>query len=747
MRKMMWFTLGFGAASAFCAYAWLTERLYLLAMAVLLLAFAALIGRRWLKVMGWVAAVLFGISAGLCWFQFYSDIYLSKTAALDGQIADVTARCTDYSYETAYGTGVDGILYLDGRSYRARFYVSGKIHMEPGDILTGAFRFKVTTPEGEFETSSYQGKGIFLIGYQVEDAELARLAQTPKWAYPAMLRHKLLNLIDASFPEDASAFAKALLLGDRTGIDYETNTAFQVSGIMHIIAVSGLHVTILFTLIYNLCFKRRWLVALLGLPALVLFAVVGGLSPSIIRACIMQALIIIAMLFDREYDGPTELSFACLVMLLANPLVITAVSFQLSVGCMIGIFLFQKRIFDYFIEKLRKEEKPRFGKLKYRLASSVSMTLSAMSLTTPLVAWYFGTVSLVGIITNLLTLWVISFIFYGIMLVCLTGWLWPAVGSALAWVIAWPIRYVLLVSKVLASFPLAAVYTRSVYIVAWLVFAYVLFALFLLMKEKKPGLFAGCIALGLCLCIAVSWIEPLSDSCRMTVLNVGQGQSIILQSEGKTYLVDCGGSYDEDAADLAAETLLSQGVARLDGVILTHFDRDHSGGIGYLLSRIEADTVFVPDYEDDTGTLAMLEELLPGRTRPVRKDILLTYGNTMITIFGPVVPDSGNESSLAVLFRSENCDILITGDRSDFGERMLLKTADIPDLEILVAGHHGSKHSTCEELLAATTPEIVVISVGENHYGHPAPEVLDRLEKYGCTVYRTDIHGNITFRR
>ena len=747
MRKLVWFTIGFAAASAFCAYAWITESLYPLALAVLPLAAAALIGKRWFKPMCYAALALLGISAGLGWFQLYSDAYLSGANILHGQTADVTARITDYSYETDYGTGVDGVLYLDGKSYRARFYVSGSIDMEPGDILTGAFRFKVTTPEGEFRNSSYQGKGIFLIGYQVEDAELAKLAEPPKWAWPAMLRRALLELIEGAFPEDTAPFAKALLLGDRTDIDYETNTAFQVSGIMHIIAVSGLHVTILFALIYNLCFKRRWLVALLGLPALALFAVVGGFSPSILRACIMQALMILAMVFDREYDGPSELSFACLVMLLGNPLVITSVSFQLSVGCMIGIFLFQKRLFDYFLEKLQGDKAPRFRKLRYHIARSFSMTLSAMSLTTPLVAWYFGVVSLVGILTNLLTLWVISLIFYGIMLVCLTGWFWPAVGTAASWAVSWPIRYVLLVSKALASFPLAAVYTRSVYIVGWLVFSYLLFGLFLIMNQKNPGLFAGCVAMGLCLCIAASWIEPLTDSCRMTVLNVGQGQSIILQSEGKTWLVDCGGDYDEDAADLAARTLLSQGISRLDGVILTHFDRDHSGGIGYLLSRIDADSVFVPDYEDDAGVRAMLEERMPGQVYPVSKDLVLSFGITNITIFAPVVPDSGNESSLAVLFQSENCDILITGDRTGFGERMLLKTAGIPDLEILVAGHHGSKHSTCEELLAATTPEIVVISVGENHYGHPAEEVLDRLEGCGCTVYRTDIHGNIIFRR
>ena len=131
----------------------------------------------------------------------------------------------------------------------------------------------------------------------------------------------------------------------------------------------------------------------------------------------------------------------------------------------------------------------------------------------------------------------------------------------------------------------------------------------------------------------------------------------------------------------------------------------------------------------------------------LRDNIILTYGDTEISVFGPVVPDSGNESSLAILFRHENCDILITGDRSDFGERMLLKTADIPQVDILVAGHHGSKHSTSEELLHAVMPEIAVISVGENYYGHPTQEVLARLAAIGAEVYRTDIHGNIVLRR
>ncbi len=747
MRKLMWFTVGFAAASAFCSYLWVTEDLALPAIFGFALFAAFLIGSVWVKALRILAVVCLGISFGLGWFQFYSYGYLSAAEAMDGQLTQVSAQCIDYSYETSYGTAVEGILYLDEKPYQAKLYTSGHVDMEPGDVLEGIFRLRVTTPEGDYDSSYYQGEGVFLLGYQQEDARLLKLEQNPKWTFPVVLRQKLLTLIDAIFPGDAAPFCKALLLGYRRDLDYETETALQTSGIMHIVAVSGLHVTILFTLIYNACFRRRWLVAILGIPTLALFAVVGGGSPSIVRACIMQGLIITAMLFDREYDGPSELAFACLVMLLINPMIIQSVSFQLSAGCMIGIFLFQKPLCDWFNLKLDTEH-TKFGKqLKYRFSKSVSMTLSAMSLTTPLVAIYFGMVSLVGILTNLLTLWIINFIFYGIMLACAWGWFWPTVGALTGSVIAWPVRYVLLTAKLLARIPFAAVYTASIYIVAWLVFAYVLFALFLVSKEKKPELFAGCVVFGLCLALAVSWAEPMTDDCRMTVLEVGQGQSIILQSEGKTYLVDCGGSYADTTANVAAQKLLSQGIARLDGVILTHFDADHAGGIDYLLSRIPADMVFVPDYADTSGTTALLEKRMPDRINYVLSDLVLSYGATKITIFGPVVPDSGNESSLAVLFQRENCDILITGDRSDFGERMLLKTAELPDLEILVAGHHGSKHSTCEELLAATTPEIVVISVGDNNYGHPAQEVLDRLIKYGCTVYRTDIHGTIVLRR
>lgn len=312
---------------------------------------------------------------------------------------------------------------------------------------------------------------------------------------------------------------------------------------------------------------------------------------------------------------------------------------------------------------------------------------------------------------------------------------------------AWPIRYVLTVARALAEFPLAAVYTRSDYTVAWLAFIYVLLAIYLTMKEKPALHFAVAAVLTLCLSVGLSWAEPWVGEYRMTVLDVGQGQAILLQNEGKTFLVDCGADYDEDAADITAETLLSQGISRLDGIILTHYDRDHSGGLPYLLTRIDTDLLLMPYCLDENGVGEALTAMVGDRAQVVMEDLNLRYDTTELTVFAPVSYNSGNESSMCVLFRAENCDILITGDMGEAGERLFLKYHDLPQVDALVVGHHGSKYSTGEELLAAVLPQYAFISVGrDNSYGHPAQAVLDRLTEMGCIIYRTDEDGTIIFR-
>lgn len=741
MRRLMWFTLGFGAACAVGGYfhhviLWIPALVAAVCFAGLLFLWQKW---NWIRP---VAAVLLGLCAGCLWFWSYDTAVLNVAKSVDETIVVVDAVASDYSYQTDYGIAVDARVKLEGRTIDARLYINEDISLKPGDTIYGAFLLRYTNRTGD--VTYHRGNGVLLLGYPRGEIVTSKCDKVPLRYYPAVLRQKLIDTIVDVFPSDTSFFAKALLLGERTDVDYETNTSFKVSGISHIIAVSGLHVSILFSLVFLIAGKRRVMTALLGIPTVLLFAAVAGFTPSITRACLMQILMMLALLFEREYDPPTAQSFAALVMLVAQPMVITSASFQLSVGCMAGIFLFYNRIKLWLTELsfwIDWKGKNIIMRLKNWLCSGVAVTLSAQFFTTPLVSSYFGTISLVGILTNLLTLWAVSYAFYGIMAVCLLAMFWGWGAKALAWLVSWIIRYVLVIARTLAAFPLAAVYTQSIYIVLWAVICYVLILLFLCFKKRQPHVLILCGGIGLCLALFLSWLEPLLDDVRMTVLDVGQGQCVLIQADGKNYLIDCGGDSDTESADLAAETLLSQGIARLDGLIVTHYDRDHAGGVGHLLSRVPADAVFLPEGES---------ELIPdtGAEMIVYEDLNLRWGDNCLTVFAPMLSTSSNESGLSVLFSGENCDILITGDMSTLGETLLLHEKQIPELTALVAGHHGSKSSTGERLLAQTTPQYVFISVGEdNSYGHPHGDVLERLERFGCTVYRTDENGNLIFRR
>ena len=748
MRKLMWLTIGFAGACALgaggCQYG-----LAIVVIAAVLSGLMLLLSRL-KKSFRPAAMVCAGIAIGLSWFGMFESVYLSPLSNMDRQTVSVSIRAVDYSQQTDYGNIVDGEIDLAGKRYKVYVHLDEREEppaLVPGDIITGEFYFKAAAEVG---WSQHLGNGIFLIAYQrgeisVEPGE-RRFSD-----YPAIWRNRILRLLENAFSGDTIGFAKALLLGDTTDLPYETDTAFKVSGIRHIVAVSGLHVSILFSVVYLLSGRKRLFAALLGIPVLVLFAAVTGFTPSVTRACVMQILMILAMLLEREYDPPTALAFAVLTMLCVNPFSVTSVSMQLSVGCLIGIFLFSAKIHNWILsDKCLGEAKGKGVKarLKRWFAGSVSITLSTMITTTPLCAWYFGMVSLVGILTNLLTLWIVSFLFYGIMLVCLLGLIWSPAANVLAWVVSWGARYVIYTAKLLAKFPFAAVYTHSIYVVIWLVLCYALLAVFLIGKKKYPLVYAGCVVFSLCAALLTSWTEPLRDDFRMTVLDVGQGQCILLQSDGRTYMVDCGGMGPKGTADEAANALLSQGVAKLDGLIITHYDGDHSEGAENLLFRMNTDLVLVPATKKEPDIKEGIENAASGDVYTVRDNMELTWSDNKITVIPSHMENSDNESGICVLFQTENCAILITGDRDAFGERMLLKNMDIPKLDALVVGHHGSRNSTGLDLLEATRPEVAIISVGENNpYGHPATETLNRLIEFGCKVYRTDLHGTIIYGR
>lgn len=740
MRRLMWFSLGFSAACGLCAYLLLDQPLLLAAGAVGCGVILAAGGRKKLKI---PVGVLLGAAAGFAWYSGFCQLYLSPAAAMDGTEVPVTAIVSDYSREGAYGTTVDGVIMCEGRPFQVRLYLKQREQLKPGDRIASGFCFRLTTANGAEDATYHRGKGIFLLGYQRGKASIQQ-GSCPWWGWPAVFRQQIRQSLSQWMPEDVFPFAKALLLGDSSDLSYETDVNLQLSGIRHLVAVSGLHVSFLYGFIRILTLKKRRLTALVGLPCLLFFAASAGFTPSVVRASIMVGLMMLASAFDREYDPLTELSFAALVMLMGNPLTVTSVSFQLSVTSVLSIVLFGPGIREYLLCHWMPEPK-KLSKVQKKwisgLAGGIGVSVSALILVTPLCAFYFGTVSLISVVTNLLTVWMVGYIFCGLILLCGFSLFFPYAAGILAWITTWMIRYVLFTADLLAAFPLSAVYTCSPYIRIWLLFIYTIIPFSYRLKQKALPVICG--MLGLLLAVILSWAGLRTDDFRATVLDIGQGQCILIQSEGKNFLVDCGGDYDREAADLAAETLLSQGIGKLDGVFITHYDRDHVGGARLLLTRMDADLIMLPTKQDTR----QIELPTDAEIIHVESHMELNFGSTNIRVYGGLQAPTGNENSLCVLFDTEKYDILITGDRSEFGEKALLAGYDMPDVDCLIAGHHGSRYSTCQELLETVKPETVIISAGKgNPYGHPAPELLERLQKFRCRILRTDLQGTIIIR-
>ena len=745
MRKLMFFSLGLGGSCLLGSCLWVGIWM----IPVLLTAAAGLwlFTRRekWMKALAWICV---GVIAGIGWFFAFDRVYTAPLRELDGKILSVTMTTVSESWDTDYGSAVDCYLDLDGKRYKIRLYLKEQNHLEPWMNFSGPVEFRLTTDGGREEPTFHRSQGILALAYQRDSAEITLRSDREEGFWVLLqcaIRCRIEESIETCFgPEDA-AFAKALLMGDKTDLSYETGTDFKVSGISHIVAVSGLHMSVLFGLVAFLTWKRRWLLAIFGIPAILLFMLVAGFGASVTRAGIMMILMILSLMFKREYDPPTALGFAVVSILAWNPLAASGAALQLSVGSVAGIFLFMGPVSKWIQEWVPKAERKSLKILRAWFVTSLSVTLSAQVITLPLVAVYFHTVSFVSILTNLLVVWVVSFIFYGVVLVCIFAAIWLPLGRIFAKMVSLPIRYVCLTAKVLSKVPLAAVYTESVYIVLWLCFAYGLLLLYLFGYQKRRAMSALLAFAGLVLALFLSRVEPLLYDQSVTVLDVGQGQSVILQHRDKVFVVDCGGDYDDDAADLTAQTLLSMGIRRIDGLILTHYDRDHSGGVPGLLYRVESEKVYLPAGARGEAVAALVP---PGQAVRVLQTMHLQQDGLNITVIPMENADSDGESAIAVLFQTKKCDTLITGDLSALYEQILIREHTLPDLEILIAGHHGSKYATSQFLLDVTAPDAVILSVGEhNRYGHPAPETLDRIFRAGSTVYRTDEAGTIVLRR
>lgn len=750
MRKLAWFSLFFTAAAAL--YVGLLSPVWgiVLGVAGLVGFLAALAIRRGSSP---AACALLGLAVGLLWAAFFDARLMAPIRQLDMQTEQLTVTLRDDPQSTAYGSRVYADAEIAGRSCKILLYLDDMPDARCGDRL--ALTAQLAVPGGEDYDLYYRAIGVQLIAYAQSGAQPLEADRAPLRLLPLRLRSTLTRKIETLFPDDAVPFVKALLTGDRSGLTYAQKNILSVSGIAHTVAISGLHVSILLGMVLLLCGNRRWLGAILGIPIVILFTLMVGAMPSVVRAAIMQIFLLLAPLLMRENDPLTALGAAAVCILVPNPWAIQNVSFQLSFGAMLGIILISGRLHQKLTDLVfvKKALKNRYIRPFARyVAATVASTVGASIFTIPIIAWQFGAVCLMSLITNLLTLWAVTLVFELSMIACLLGLLWSLPARGLSWLAAMLVRYILFAAQLVSRVPVSAVYTGNVYIILWLLFLYAAFALCLLLRQKKLLLPCACIGLlSLCLCLWLGYFDAARGSFSMTMLDVGQGQCLIFREGDVTVVYDCGGSGEDAAGETAARYLLSQNITRVDYLVLSHYDIDHAGGVCQLMERIPVTSLYIPDIPCETDLRGKIEASAAAHGTALQyltQNKTLLFGASSVHLYAPMDADSENDSSAALLYSVGDYDILATGDLSASGERKLLSRYGIPDLEVLVAGHHGASASTCEVLLQKAAPETVLISVGENNaYGHPAGETLARIEATGAQVYRTDQCGNITIRR
>ena len=741
MRKLATFAGAFAAGVFLAQYLLPYGRLLPCAFGCLGAGVCALfLGERWRRRV-LLAAVGLSLALGYDWL-YVRQVQAPMEALADTEQTAVTMTLQDYPVSTGYGA--KATVRLPGLG-RAVYYGGPELlALAPGQTVTDDVRFQSAARIRDDDVTTFTSKGVFLLAYRRGEATFGPgTAESPRW-WPARAGQALRTAIRDRFDGDTGGFLTAILTGDKSGLSESAASDLSEAGLYHILAVSGMHCMFLLTVVTLLAGRhRRRLVAGVTLPLLAFYAALTGGSPSVLRACVMVAFLLAAPLLGRDSDGPTALTAALLCILLANPFAAASISLQLSFGAMAGLLWLTPRL-----QRMLTAGRKR-GRVFRALSVSFSATMGALVFTVPLSAWYFGTLVLVSPLSNLLCLWAAGVVFVLGLAAVLAGLVLPPLGAALGLVPQALIWYMLRAAHLLARLPYHALYTANPYLKVWLAYAYALFAAAYLLgpRARRKYALAAALAAGTLALTAGLGAARYGNDLDILVLDVGQGQSVLLASGGAYALVDCGSANGwKDPAGTAADQLLTMGCRRLDTLLLTHFDEDHVNGVTGLLARLDVGRLLVPDVPD--GGIAREAILAAAEAHDVAVETVSAHrreplGKAELTVFPPLGEGGDNERGLAVLCTLGDYDLLVTGDMDAATEGLLLAAYDLPDIEALVAGHHGSKYSTSEELLAALTPETACISVGSNRYGHPADQTLRRLAASGAAIYRTDLQGDI----
>ena len=714
----------------------------------------------------WLAFLLLFLFFGAWRFAWGEALPADDVSHLIGREAAVKGVLVEAPHVRQTAQGVFVRYTVEAKRVRQR----GEEQAASGALYVSEMRENVgDLPEIGAEITAFgKVKGIYGYGnpgrIDVERAAAvkgvrARLsAKKPGVAWEAGESHPVLRWSERV----RSAYRASMLFGGYEGIKPELVEAFTATGIVHILSVSGSHITLLAAVM-------AWLGTLLRLRPVVtavfvtvvvaIYCVLAGCVPPAVRAGAMGLLAFFALALERESDARRLLALVGMALLFFEPLLAFDVSFQLSFAATAGL-LYLAPPFAERLSTLRFL--PRFVVL------SLAVTLGAQLATLPLLAWYFHRLSLSSLIANILVVPVVELVIVVGLFAGLASFVLPFLAKAVFLADSLLLGVVYECTRLLANMPGGEVYLPTLSVPLTLVYFAVL-VVFAQPEERREAVFSWCrerckaLFAALLLVTAAVALWQISRPQEMAVhfIDVGQGDAaLVVTPHGRALMIDTGGTRDggyDIGSRVDVPYLSHYGVRRLDYIILTHVHEDHAGGVGGILRHIPVGMILTAheprtEYARVLGCsldAAEMQHLAPAEAG----EHIDLDGVAVDILYAPQVEGgaaegaTGNEYSNVIRVRYGAASFLFTGDLVAEQEKAMLEEGKNPQCTVLKVAHHGSKTSSTEAFLAAAQPRLAVISVGrDNNFGHPAPKVIEHLQKNGIKIYRTDEDGAVVCR-
>ena len=642
-----------------------------------------------------------------------------------------------------------------------------------GDLLELEGELETPPSSPDFDYREYLARQgiVSLIAYPEEIDTIATGQGNRAAAALHALRRHLGGALARALPEPQAALAQGIFLGQRSSIPRDLTDDMNATGTSHLIAISGHNVSLVAALIIS---GFAWLIgrrqaALLALVAIAGYTVLTGASPTVVRAAIMGGLFVLATLVGRPSSAPTAIALASALMTAWNPLVVQDVSFQLSFAAILGL-VYLTPVFQALGADLLRRWGIETGEggVPAFVLENTAVTTGAVAATLPLIALNFGRVSAVAPLSNLLLVPAFPLILGASALTAAAGAIWEPLGQATGW-LAWVVlTYMIELARFFADLPLAsfevAGFGAGHAAALYLALAAIAWWLAQRRPAAKPTLSPSAglrlrpiwlLTGGLALAVVLVWWAALSgggDRLTVSVLDVGQGDAILVETPGGHRVLIDGGPSGQAVTEALGEALPFW-ERTLDLVVLTHPQEDHLAGLIEVLERYDVRQVLATPLEADTAAYREWRELIRRQQIPyheARPGLWIDLGGgATLRVLGPgekaLASSDPNDASLVLKLVWGEVSFLLTGDIEIDGEEALLSAFGGDGglrSAVLKVPHHGGATSSSSAFLRAVRPAVAVVSVGEdNRFGHPSAAALDRLS--GALLLRTDQHGTV----